>query len=237
MDDPSGAFHRLLQLPGPPPTLEDRIALQAAHHSIDATALPEADRQEAVVDFYASKWPGFALVGEQRNDPIDLVPYDPIWPIRFVSWRDRFREALGDTARVIEHVGSTAVPGLSSKAIIDIQVSVGDLEAEDAYIDAIQRQGLSLRSRDTEHRYFRAPPALPRDVHVHVCQVGGRWEHDHLLFRDYLRAHDAVRDEYGELKERLATHHRWDRLAYTEAKNDFIAGVMVDANTWRQSTA
>jgi GrpB-like predicted nucleotidyltransferase (UPF0157 family) len=84
-----------------------------------------------------------------------------------------------------KHVGSTSVPGLAAKPVVDIQVSVADLGDEDRYMPPCEAAGLQFRLRDDEHRYFQPPPGQPRDVHV--CQQGGKSERVHLLFRDYLR--------------------------------------------------
>jgi GrpB-like predicted nucleotidyltransferase (UPF0157 family) len=154
------------------------------------------------------------------------VDYDPEWPIRFHDWHRRLEEVLGGVARRIEHVGSTAVPGLAAKPIIDIQVSVADPAREDRYVPGIEGLGVALRSRDAEHRYFRPLPDRPRDVHIHVCAVGSDWERDPLLFRDHLRSDARTRDAYAELKRALAHRHPHDRLAYTEGKTEFIENVL-----------
>lgn len=106
---------------------------------------------------------GGRQVGPERNDPIAIAPYDPAWPERYESMRARLAEALGGVAIRIEHVGSTAVPGPPAKAVVDIQVSVPDVEDEDVYREAIERQGFALRWIAPRHRYFRPPPGLPRE--------------------------------------------------------------------------
>jgi GrpB-like predicted nucleotidyltransferase (UPF0157 family) len=115
------------------------------------------------------------------------------------------------------------VPGLPAKPVIDIQVSVADLEDEDAYRPAIEVLGWPLRVREPGRRFFRPPAGQPRVVHVHVCQAGSEWERHHLLFAAYLRADPERRDAYGALKADLARRFRTDRIAYTEAKTSFIA--------------
>ncbi len=226
MIDPQAAFLALVEAEGNPGALEDRFALEALTLNTTPDALPPEARKRAVEDFYGLRWHGFELAGEFRNDPITVVDYDPEWPLRFRHWHRRLEEVLGGTARRIEHVGSTAVPRLAAKPIIDIQVSVTDLTDEDGYVPGIEQTGVALRSRDAEHRYFRPPPGRQRDVHIHVCTVGGAWERDHLWFRDRLRSDEAIRDAYADLKRDLARRYPDDRLAYTEGKAEFIANVL-----------
>jgi GrpB-like predicted nucleotidyltransferase (UPF0157 family) len=126
----------------------------------------------------------------------------------------------------MEHVGSTAVPGLAAKPIIDIQVCVADITDEDRYVPGIEQIGVALRSRDAEHRYFRPAPGRPRDVQIHVCDVDSDWERNHLRFRDILRSDAATRDAYAALKRDLASRFPNDRLAYTEGKGEFISDVL-----------
>ena len=132
----------------------------------------------------------------------------------------------------IEHVGSTSVPGLPAKPVIDIQVSVADVGFESMYVASLERVGLQLRSRDDVHRFFRPFAEQPRDVHVHVCETGSDWERDHVLFRDYLRVHPAARDDYAHAKRRAAELWRDDRLAYTDAKTDTVLRILEDAHRW-----
>ncbi|MEP7157996.1 MAG: GrpB family protein [Chloroflexota bacterium] len=176
---------------------------------------------------------GGLVIGQDRpSDPVELAPYDPAWPERYEVMRARLAAALGEVAVRIEHVGSTAVPGLSAKPVIDIQVSVPDVTDEDSYRDAIESQGFGLRWIEPHHRYFRPPPGLPREYQVHVCSVGSEWERVHLLFRDYLRAHPETAEEYSALKARLAGQYRYDRVGYTDAKGPFIDATVATAEQW-----
>lgn len=222
VDDASEVFELLVERFGGGATLDDRLALEAHVLGVPVDALPPADRRRAVEHFYGLRWDGFEIVGSPRNDPVDIVEYDPSWPERFRRWREVLQTALGSAAVRIEHVGSTAVPGLAAKPIIDIQISVADLDDEASYVPQIEAAGVALRSRDAEHRYFRPAPGRPRDVQVHVCVAGGAWERDHVRFRDHLRANPAARRAYADLKRRLAARHVHDRLAYTEGKNEFV---------------
>jgi GrpB-like predicted nucleotidyltransferase (UPF0157 family) len=110
------------------------------------------------------------------------------------------------------------------------------VDDEDAYVSAIEGLGVSLRFREPGHRYFRPAGDRPRTVQIHVCNAGGEWEREHLLFRDYLRADPEVRDAYQRLKHDLADRYRDDRLAYNEGKTGFILDMLEDARAWAQRT-
>jgi GrpB-like predicted nucleotidyltransferase (UPF0157 family) len=168
--------------------------------------------------------------------PLVVVDYDPAWPQTYARWRQRVAAALGPAVLGIDHVGSTSVPGLAAKPIVDIQVSVADLGDEPCYVPQLQAVGLVLRSRDELHRFFRPPAGQRREVHVHVCAAGGRWERDHLLFRDYLRAHPAACLRYAEAKR--ASVRRWsdDGWAYTEAKTAVVLDILEQAKDWAAAT-
>lgn len=180
---------------------------------------------------------GGRQVGQGRpGDPIEVVDYDAAWPARYELMRARLTAALGDVAVRIDHVGSTAIPGMPAKPVVDIQVSVPDVQDEDAYRDPIESQGFVLRWIETDHRYFRPPPGLPRDYQVHVCSVGSRWERIHLLFRDYVRAHPETAAQYAAMKTELAGPYKHDRIGYNDAKGPFIDGVVATAEAWATET-
>lgn len=179
---------------------------------------------------------GGRQVGRTRNEPIVVVDYDPAWPERFVEISTRLAGALGARAVRIDHVGSTAVPGLPAKPIVDVQISVPDVEDEPGYLPSIEGQGFDLRWIEPGHRYLRPPPELPRLWQVHVCTVGSDWERVHLLFRDYLRAHPAAAVEYAALKRQLADEYRRDSIAYTDAKGSWIEGALRLAEEWAHAT-
>ena len=128
-------------------------------------------------------------------------------------------------------MGSTSVAGMAAKPIIDVMVSVADIEDEDSYRPAIEELGVVLFTRDNEHRFFCAPLPEPRTLHVHVCARGGTFEREHLLFRDYLRTHDEDARRYEALK--LSAAERWadDRFGYTYAKNALIVDILGRAET------
>jgi GrpB-like predicted nucleotidyltransferase (UPF0157 family) len=175
-------------------------------------------------------YPGTELVSGTASGghPVVVVDYDPSWSVKYETWRQRIVEVLPSYARV-EHVGSTSVPGLAAKPIIDIQVSVADIDDEASYVPALESVGIVLRARDDVRRYLRREEDGERVIHLHVCELGSEWERDHLDFRDHLRSSERARQRYSDLKRQLADVWRFDRMAYTEAKGDLIRELLADA--------
>jgi GrpB-like predicted nucleotidyltransferase (UPF0157 family) len=167
--------------------------------------------------------------------PVEIVAYDPAWPVRFAELGHELRAGLGEVALRIDHVGSTSVPGLAAKPIIDIQVSVADFEPLAAYRLPLERLGYVYRADNPERtkRYFREPPGRRR-THVHVRRAGSFSEQWALLFRDYLRAHVEVAAEYAAVKRRLALRFRDDRRAYVDAKGPLLWEIIRKADAWAQ---
>jgi GrpB-like predicted nucleotidyltransferase (UPF0157 family) len=234
--DPEEAWLRLHDRFGVHATLIDRYALEAEHRGITPPDLSDEDRRLLTRRVLEIRYPGMELIGPTGSDPIHVVPYDKKWPGLFASWQQRLTAALGATAVRVDHVGSTAVPGLAAKPVVDIQVGVPDVENEDGYVAGIESLGVSLRMREPGHRYFRPPPHEPRIVQIHVCAAASDWERTHLLFRDYLRSHPEDRDAYSALKLELADRYRNDRIAYNEAKTGFILDTLELANRWAEET-
>jgi GrpB-like predicted nucleotidyltransferase (UPF0157 family) len=183
--------------------------------------------------------PGFEVIpGSERDeaDPIELVQYDPEWPLRFEARRQRLSKVMRPRPIRIDHVGSTAIPGLAAKPVVDIQISVEDIRDESAYVPPIESIGVQFRSRDNEHRYFRPSSGQLRDVHVHVCNSGSQWERRHLLFRDYLRNSEEAKGLYLRVKLEAARLWTYDRIAYTDAKTAVIDQLMTEAEVWARQT-
>ena len=133
-----------------------------------------------------------------------VVPYNPDWPNEFAMLGRRLRAALGSVAVRIDHIGSTSVPGLAAKPIIDILISVSALEPLDAYRMPIERCGFIWKDNpDKIKRFFHQRPG-DRLVNIHVVRSGSFVEQFHLLFRDYLREHPQRAAEYAVLKYELA---------------------------------
>lgn len=176
---------------------------------------------------------GVELIGGCERRAIELVAYDAAWAARFERERSRIAAALGDRARRIDHIGSTAVVGLIAKPIIDVDVSVAHPEDEGAYVPALERAGYRLRVRESGHRMLRTSEL---DVHVHVCSAGSDWERRHLLFRDWLRRDVDDRERYAEAKRQLALRDWPDMNAYAAAKGAVIKQISVRAERWAAET-
>jgi GrpB-like predicted nucleotidyltransferase (UPF0157 family) len=165
------------------------------------------------------------LVGGREQRQIVIVEYDPAWPARFELERDRIARALGDLALRIEHIGSTSVPGLAAKPIVDLIVTVADPN-EESIITAMQSAGYELRVREPEHRMFRTPE---RDVHVHVWRDSNPEVARNLRFRDRLRESADDRLAYERLKRDLARRDWPDMNYYAEAKGELIEAIIARA--------
>lgn len=171
------------------------------------------------------------------TDPILVVPYDPVWPTLFRTLGERLRQALGDVAVRIDHVGSTSVPGLAAKPVIDVQISVASFEPLDAYRLPLEAAELVFRpdNPDLSKRYFREAPGRRR-THVHIREAGSLNEQLALVFRDYLRNHPDDACRYAEIKLQLAGQYRYDRGGYTEAKSPIVWEILQKATRWSQDT-
>jgi GrpB-like predicted nucleotidyltransferase (UPF0157 family) len=153
---------------------------------------------------------------------VRLVPYDDLWPREFEAEADRLIRACDDLPMRVEHIGSTAVPGLFAKPIIDILVGVPPRDSRAPYIAALVAIGYEhLGAHGVPGRdYFRR--GAPRSHHVHMVSWSSALWRDHLAFRDYLRAHPAVAQEYTVLKRELAAAFPDDARKYSEEKAPFI---------------
>jgi GrpB-like predicted nucleotidyltransferase (UPF0157 family) len=162
---------------------------------------------------------------------VTIVPYDPGWPRRFDEERSVLAAVFAGSDAIIEHVGSTAVPGLGAKPVIDILIGVPILlEVEDRF-QALEAAGYEYiheyEEQLPDRRYFRKPRVGPRAFHVHCVVAGSDLWIRHLAFRDHLRAHPESAAAYDKLKRELAM--RVSKEAYTEAKSPFIEGVLASA--------
>jgi GrpB-like predicted nucleotidyltransferase (UPF0157 family) len=173
------------------------------------------------------------LIGGVEHRVITIVDYSPTWPERFDREQLRILTALGATAVRVDHIGSTSVPGLAAKPIIDVDLSVPDVEDEHRYLPQLIDAGYLLRVREPGHRMVRTPEL---DVQVHICSAGSDWERRHLLFRDWLRQDAADRAAYEALKRDLASRDWPDMNAYADAKGTLIAEIMTRAEAWADTT-
>lgn len=171
---------------------------------------------------------GSAADAGRRDEPIRLAPYDPEWPTRFEEEAAAIREVIGPwITGGVHHVGSTAVPGLAAKPIIDIQVGVADLPSSRPCIDLLARIAyLYAPYRADEMHWFCKPDPADRTHHLHLVPTDSTRFGDVIAFRDHLRAHPSVAREYERLKRKLVAQHANDRDAYTDAKRDFVRCVV-----------
>ncbi len=180
---------------------------------------------------------------------IEIVAYKPSWPLEFAELGSRLRAALGDRALTIHHIGSTSVPGLDAKDVIDVQITVSSLE-DAALKPALERAGFVWRediNRDHappgmtvpdvefEKRYAKAPDSA-RPTHIYV-RVAGRWNQRYaLLCRDYLRSHAGAANAYAEIKRQLARYFPNDAEAYYDIKDPVFDVIMAGAEDWASFT-
>ncbi|MDP7981097.1 GrpB family protein [Bacillus sp. WLY-B-L8] len=169
------------------------------------------------------------------DKPVVIEEYTPNWTLQFTEEQKIIKEIMGDAAIAIEHIGSTSVAGLSAKPILDMMVGVRNLNDIDVFIEP-------LKTIEYEHvfhkefpnrRFFRKGLWKAGTHHLHIYQYGSKeWNHN-LLFRDYLRSHPNVRQQYEQLKKELANKHLFDRVAYTNAKAPFILDIIKKAKKER----
>lgn len=168
-------------------------------------------------------------------DNIVIVTYNPQWKHLFKQEATHIREVLGKyIINRIEHCGSTAVPGLAAKPIIDLFVEVRSLiEAKQVAVSRLESLGYNywLDNPDPQRMFFvkGLPPNSPRTHHLHLVEVGSNILSKHLMFRDYLCQHPDEAARYAELKYDLARRFSSDREAYTKGKTDYIQSVMEKA--------
>lgn len=167
------------------------------------------------------------------HDPVALEPHDPAWARRFEQERTAIADVLGGTPVYVAHIGSTAVPGLAAKPVVDLMVGVDDPTAVPAAAERLRAAGYSHRAggdgTDGDEHVFALRRADGRRLaHAHVVVHGGRWWREHLAFRDLLRADPDLRAQYEAHKRTLAAQHADDREAYTEAKTGFVRAALRD---------
>ena len=169
------------------------------------------------------------VIGEIEPQTIVVADYDPGWSERFRHEEARIRAALGGAALSEEHIGSTSVPGLAAKPILDVLLVVEDPGDEGFYVPAIEGAGYVLRVREPgfdEHRMFRTPA---KDVHVHVFSPGSPEIDRYLLLRERLREDEGDRELYARTKRELASREWPSMQHYAEAKTEVIEGIIARA--------
>jgi GrpB-like predicted nucleotidyltransferase (UPF0157 family)/prolyl-tRNA editing enzyme YbaK/EbsC (Cys-tRNA(Pro) deacylase) len=162
--------------------------------------------------------------------PVIIVPYDPKWPEYYKSESGRIRSVMGPSLKTIDHVGSTAIPGLSAKPIIDILGGVFKLKDSPHFIPKLEKLGYhyipEYEAQLPERRYLTLVENGRTTVHLHLAETSSTFWRNQLAFRDRLLSDDQLRDDYGKLKYELALKYGKDRVGYTDAKSSFILRVL-----------
>lgn len=168
------------------------------------------------------------LIGGVEKRDLFLVDHDPAWARQYAQHEARIRAAVGAGAIAVEHIGSTSVPGLAAKPIIDILLTVPDITAEEDYVKPLVDGGYVLRVREPGHRLVRNEQ---RDVHVHILEPDDPAAADYLLLRDHLRTDEADRRLYEDTKRELTSRTWSDMNAYADAKTAVIEEIKARART------
>ncbi|HSB66638.1 MAG TPA: GrpB family protein [Anaerolineales bacterium] len=165
------------------------------------------------------------MLGLEKGQ-VRLVPYAPEWKLYFEREKAALQEALGSRVLDIQHVGSTSIPGMIAKPIVDIAIAVVDFEEARECVPLVEELGYEYKGEfgiPRRHYFVKGDPRL---FHLHMSEmIGLEWQNT-LLFRDYLRHHPAVAEEYALLKQQLAEKYPQDREAYLNGKTDFIEHVL-----------
>lgn len=185
------------------------------------TSKPETDEELAAVRISGTATP--------HNAAVDLAPYDPAWPAMFQGEAAKIRGALGDRAVVLEHVGSTSIPGISAKPILDILLAVADSADEEAYVPALTAAGYRLHLREPDWEQHRLLKGAAPAVNLHVFTVGSGEIVRMLAFRDRCRATPEERALYLETKQRLAAQVWRHVQHYANAKGEVVEAIIARA--------
>ena len=170
------------------------------------------------------------FIGGLEKKDIVIVDYDPAWPRRFEIEREKIVSALTERALAVDHIGSTSVPGLAAKPIVDICLTVADSSIESAYVGDLEAVGYELRVREPDFHEHRMLRTSARDTHVHVFTQGSGEITRYLVFRDRLRHDVADRELYASTKRQLARRDWPTTQDYADAKTDVIETILAHAN-------
>jgi GrpB-like predicted nucleotidyltransferase (UPF0157 family) len=169
-----------------------------------------------------------------------LSEYQDTWPKQFLQVAEQLRASVHVSGSVLEHIGSTSVPGLCAKPVLDVLLGVSSLGDVEAWLPALGSAGFVYRPEYEvpipDRRYFVRPEGQTVRVHLHAVVLGGLLWRQHLHFRDALREEPLLREQYAKLKRGLAIAHAADKAAYTEAKAPFIQQVLA-SNPARPTSA
>lgn len=163
-----------------------------------------------------------------KKDVVELMPYDENWAKEFELEKKRLQKILGKTALDIQHVGSTSIPGLIAKPILDIAVAVENVSELRRLIGVLEKAGYDVKDSINELGEILARKGTPdmRTHYIHIEVINGLFWNNHILFRDYLISHPEYIKKYENLKKEMLERYKNERKLYTAAKNDFIESVL-----------
>ena len=163
-----------------------------------------------------------------KRGTVRVVPYNPDWLMCFQAERDLLRNTLGSKVLEIRHIGSTAIPGMPAKPIIDILMAVRNLADVTDFVDALVRIGYEDKGDGgvVGRRYFVKGTEAGRTHHLNFYQMNSPGWATHIVFCEYLKSHNEVAKEYADLKQKLASEFPTDRASYTNGKERFVAAVI-----------
>jgi GrpB-like predicted nucleotidyltransferase (UPF0157 family) len=164
------------------------------------------------------------------SEQLRLVPYEPDWPLLFLEEDELLRVALCEYVLDIQHIGSTAIPGMPAKPILDIGVAVTNFEEAARCIPLMEQLGYKYKGENGIPRRHYFVKGNPRTHHLHMLEIESTEWKNHLLLRDYLRANAASAQDYANLKQNLAAQFAADREAYQAGKDAFIREVLISAS-------
>ena len=166
-----------------------------------------------------------------QSGTVRLVPYDPRWAVLFEQTAGELRDALGSAALAVHHVGSTAVPGLTAKPILDLLVAIPDFAHGTALVPRLGALGYEFRPHEEtpDRHFFRRRSGTTRTHHLSLAEPGSHYHRVTLAFRDALRADPDLAERYGRLKRRLADEFPRDREGYIAGKTEFVTRALATA--------
>ncbi|MYL64288.1 GrpB family protein [Bacillus hwajinpoensis] len=159
---------------------------------------------------------------------VNLIEYNTDWESQFDYEKKRIIAAIGDKIVGIEHIGSTSIKGLKAKPVIDILVGIKDLNSTSAFVQPLSEVEFEYVPKPelTDRRFFRKGLWGKGTAHLHICKIHSTEWVEKIMFRDYLRKHPKIAEEYALLKSELATKYNYDRSAYTQQKEPFIKEII-----------
>jgi len=163
---------------------------------------------------------------KQAADTVEVVEYDSVWPERYAAERDRILTVCGPRFVAFEHIGSTAVPGLRAKPIIDMMAAVRSLREASSLVETLDALGYHVLETGMRNRLFLRRRTQQHGFHLHIVEHATWDERKERLMRDFLRVHREAAEAYGALKDKLAAMYTHDSLGYTKAKTEFIQGII-----------